>query len=73
MIVGFTDVKHGDTIYPVQSKAREGERLLQTRCSCAAAVLGKTPLPLPTKPKKRNSEMRKKEQQLREQSPPVPA
>jgi hypothetical protein len=31
MIFGFnTDVKHGDTIYHVQSEARESEKLLQT-------------------------------------------
>jgi hypothetical protein len=32
MIFGFnTDVKHGDTIYHVQSEARESELLLQSQ------------------------------------------
>jgi hypothetical protein len=43
MIFGFnTDVKHADTIYHVQSEAREGELLLQTqvfvRGRCIAAA-----------------------------------
>lgn len=42
MIFGFnTDVKHGDTIYHVQSEAREGERLLQTQVFVRGRCIGK--------------------------------
>ena len=42
MIFGFnTDVKHGDTIYHVQSEARESERLLQTQVFVRGRCIGK--------------------------------
>lgn len=42
MIFGFnTDVKHGDTIYHVQSEAREGERMLQTQVFVRGRCIGK--------------------------------
>jgi hypothetical protein len=42
MIFGFnTDVKHGDTIYHVQSEAREGERVLQTQVFVRGRCIGK--------------------------------
>jgi len=42
MIFGFnTDVKHGDTIYHVQSEAREAELLLQTQVFVRGRCVGK--------------------------------
>jgi hypothetical protein len=42
MIFGFnTDVKHGDTVYHVQSEAREGELLLQTQVFVRGRCIGK--------------------------------
>lgn len=42
MIFGFnTDVKHGDTIYHVQSEARENEKLLQTQVFVRGRCIGK--------------------------------
>jgi hypothetical protein len=42
MIFGFnTDVKHGDTIYHVQSEARESEHLLQTQIFVRGRCIGK--------------------------------
>jgi hypothetical protein len=42
MIFGFnTDVKHVDTIYHVQSEAREGDRLLQTQVFVRGRCIGK--------------------------------
>jgi hypothetical protein len=42
MIFGFnTDVKHGDTVYHVQSEARESERLLQTQVFVRGRCVGK--------------------------------
>jgi hypothetical protein len=42
MIFGFnTDVKHGDTIYHVQSEARESECLLQTQVFVRGRCIGK--------------------------------
>jgi hypothetical protein len=42
MIFGFnTDVKHGDTIYHVQSEARESELLLQTQVFVRGRCIGK--------------------------------
>ena len=42
MIFGFnTDVKHGDTIYHVQSEARESEHLLQTQVFVRGRCVGK--------------------------------
>ncbi len=42
MIFGFnTDVKHGDTIYHVQSEARESELVLQTQIFVRGRCVGK--------------------------------
>jgi hypothetical protein len=42
MIFGFnTDAKHGDTIYHVQSEARESEKLLQTQVFVRGRCVGK--------------------------------
>lgn len=42
MIFGFnTDVKHGDTVYHVQSEARESELLLQTQVFVRGRCVGK--------------------------------
>jgi hypothetical protein len=42
MIFGFnTDVKHGDTIYHVQSEARESEKLLQSQVFVRGQCIGK--------------------------------
>jgi hypothetical protein len=68
MIFGFnTDVKHGDTIYHVQSEAREGELLLQTQVFVRGRCIGKKATSYASK----NSEVQagdsQKEQLLREQ------
>jgi hypothetical protein len=67
MIFGFnTDVKHGDTIYHVQSEARESERLLQTQVFVRGRCVGKKATSYG-----RSAEVpvadSQKEQQLREQ------
>ncbi len=42
MIFGFnTDIKHDDTVYHVQSEAREGELLLQTQVFMRGRCIGK--------------------------------
>lgn len=42
MIFGFnTDIKHGDTVYHVQSEARENELLLQTQVFVRGRCVGK--------------------------------
>jgi hypothetical protein len=64
MIFGFnTDVKHGDTIYHVQSEARESERLLQTQVFVRGRCVGKRATSYAGK----EGEDSQKEQQLREQ------
>ena len=46
MIFGFnTDVKHEDTVYHVQSEAREGEQLLQTQVFVRGRCIGKRAIP----------------------------
>jgi hypothetical protein len=46
MIFGFnTDVKHGDTVYHVQSEARENELLLQTQVFVRGHCIGKRATP----------------------------
>ena len=46
MIFGFnTDVKHADTIYHVQSEAREGDLLLQTQVFVRGRCIGKRATP----------------------------
>ena len=68
MIFGFnTDVKHGDTIYHVQSEARESERLLQTQVFVRGRCIGKKATSYGTKTSETTLADTQKEQQLREQ------
>lgn len=65
MIFGFnTDVKHGDTIYHVQSEAREAEHLLQTQVFVRGRCVGKRARPYGASSGSGDTQ---KEQQLREQ------
>jgi hypothetical protein len=67
MIFGFnTDVKHGDTIYHVQSEAREGEHLLQTQVFVRGRCIGKRARPYGNSSDNQSGDTQK-EQQLREQ------
>jgi hypothetical protein len=67
MIFGFnTDVKHGDTIYHVQSEAREGEHLLQTQVFVRGRCIGKRARPYGQSNDSQSGDTQK-EQQLREQ------
>jgi hypothetical protein len=46
MIFGFnTDIRHEDTVYHVQSEAREAERLLQTQVFVRGRCIGKRAIP----------------------------
>jgi hypothetical protein len=46
MIFGFnTDIRYEDTVYHVQSEAREGERLLQTQVFVRGRCIGKRAVP----------------------------
>lgn len=68
MIFGFnTDVKHGDTIYHVQSEAREGELLLQTQVFVRGRCVGKKATSYASKAAEAQFGDAQKEQQLREQ------
>ncbi len=68
MIFGFnTDVKHGDTIYHVQSEARESERLLQTQVFVRGRCIGKKATSYGPKAADTTHADPQKEQQLREQ------
>ena len=68
MIFGFnTDVKHGDTIYHVQSEARESERLLQTQIFVRGRCIGKKATSYASKSGEAQYGDTQKEQQLREQ------
>jgi hypothetical protein len=68
MIFGFnTDVKHGDTIYHVQSEARESERLLQTQVFVRGRCIGKKATSYGAKAAESTLADPQKEQQLREQ------
>jgi hypothetical protein len=68
MIFGFnTDVKHGDTIYHVQSEARENERLLQTQVFVRGRCVGKKATSYAGKSAEVQFGDIQKEQQLREQ------
>ena len=67
MIFGFnTDVKHGDTIYHVQSEAREGEKLLQTQVFVRGQCVGKKAIPYASSTAESSGDSQK-EQQLRDQ------
>jgi hypothetical protein len=68
MIFGFnTDVKHGDTIYHVQSEAREGEKLLQTQVFMRGRCIGKKAIPYAASDAEAGLGDAQKEQQLRDQ------
>jgi len=68
MIFGFnTDVKHGDTIYHVQSEARESERVLQTQVFVRGRCIGKKATSYASKSPDSQFSDSQKEQQLREQ------
>jgi len=68
MIFGFnTDVKHGDTIYHVQSEARESERLLQTQVFVRGRCIGKRATSYASQAGENQQGDTHKEQQLREQ------
>ena len=68
MIFGFnTDVKHEDTIYHVQSEAREADLLLQTQVFVRGRCIGKRATPYADQAKSPDFTDQKKEQILREQ------
>jgi hypothetical protein len=68
MIFGFnTDVKHGDTIYHVQSEAREGELVLQTQIFVRGRCIGKKATSYAAWAKQAEFGDSQKEQLLREQ------
>ena len=68
MIFGFnTDVKHGDTIYHVQSEARESEKLLQTQVFVRGRCIGKKAISYANSAAEAGFGDSKKEQLLRDQ------
>jgi len=68
MIFGFnTDVKHGDTIYHVQSEARESEKLLQTQVFVRGRCVGKRAVSYTSTANQAGFGDPQKEQQLRDQ------
>lgn len=68
MIFGFnTDVKHGDTIYHVQSEARESEKLLQTQVFVRGRCMGKKAVSYAASAVQAGFGDPQKEQQLRDQ------
>ncbi len=68
MIFGFnTDVKHEDTIYHVQSEARENELLLQTQVFVRGRCIGKRATPYADKAAESGFTDQQKEQVLRDQ------
>ena len=68
MIFGFnTDVKHVDTIYHVQSEARESEKLLQTQVFVRGQCLGKKAISYATSAAETGFGDPQKEQLLRDQ------
>jgi hypothetical protein len=68
MIFGFnTDVKHGDTIYHVQSEARESEKLLQTQVFVRGSCVGKKAISYANSALEAGFSDAQKEQQLRDQ------
>jgi len=68
MIFGFnTDVKHGDTIYHVQSEARESEKLLQTQVFVRGRCIGKKAISYANSAAEAGFGDPQKEQQLRDQ------
>jgi hypothetical protein len=68
MIFGFnTDVKHGDTIYHVQSEARESEQVLQTQVFVRGRCIGKRATSYAEKLTQDGFNDQQKEQGLRDQ------
>ena len=68
MIFGFnTDVKHGDTIYHVQSEARESEKLLQTQVFMRGRCISKKAISYAASAQQPDFGDTQKEQQLRDQ------
>lgn len=68
MIFGFnTDVKHEDTVYHVQSEAREGELLLQTQVFVRGRCVGKRAISYADKAAERSFTDQQKELILRDQ------
>jgi hypothetical protein len=68
MIFGFnTDVKHGDTIYHVQSEAREGDQLLQTQVFVRGRCVGKKAISYASSAQQAGFGDAQKEQMLRDQ------
>jgi hypothetical protein len=68
MIFGFnTDVKQGDTVYHVQSEARENELILQTQVFVRGRCIGKRATPYAEKLAQGDFTDQQKEQILREQ------
>ena len=68
MVFGFnTDVKHGDTIYHVQSEARESEKLLQTQVFVRGRCVGKKAISYANPALDSGLGDAQKEQQLRDQ------
>lgn len=68
MIFGFnTDIKHEDTVYHVQSEARESEQLLQTQVFVKGRCIGKRAVPYPAAAAGGDSSEQFKEKMLREQ------
>lgn len=68
MIFGFnTDIKHEDTVYHVQSEAREGELILQTQIFVRGRCIGKRASSYADKMSEHEFSDQQKEQMLREQ------
>src|SRR5574337_861259 len=68
MIFGFnTDVKHQDTVYHVQSEAREHERLLQTQVFVRGRCIGKLATPSQQSGEPSEASEKQLEQSLRAQ------
>ncbi|HEX3739632.1 MAG TPA: hypothetical protein VHV29_07890 [Terriglobales bacterium] len=68
MIFGFnTDIKHEDTVYHVQSEAREGETLLQTQVFVKGRCIGKHATSYAEQASSQGFTDQQKEQMLREQ------
>jgi hypothetical protein len=68
MIFGFnTDIKHEDTVYHVQSEARENELLLQTQVFVRGRCVGKRATPYADKATSGDFSDQQKEQILRDQ------
>src|SRR5437763_14514614 len=68
MIFGFnTDIKHEDTVYHVQSEAREADLLLQTQVFVKGRCIGKRATPYAEQANSPDFTDQKKESILREQ------